>query len=385
MSLLFLLLTCAFSLGSGQAQAAGLGPKESADLRDAKQLYKSGKYEEAANIFSRLSAAHPDMPTFSRNAGAAYYYLRKADPALSNLREYLRMQKNISADDRQEVEKWIAEMEQVRAQSPILAGTAQTPPPVQPGAAPVGSAPMENSPVAPAGPSANAVAPPGQPPAPLPGQTGSPPPAAGYLFQGYAPYPGPPAQAQAPAQTQPPTQAPAQFQAPPAYPGGPVYPQPADQSAFQGQGQVPPGSAPTAQPYAYPYPPQNANPYPVQPQPQSAQGMVASDSSQTAKESNALPWIIGGAGVGTIALGGVFTYLYRSAFSDTQKQYDPGKESDGKTYSVLQFVCYGIGAAGVVTAIILARSESSAPKGSSVTILPAVGPRVAGAALNITY
>jgi hypothetical protein len=95
-----------------------------------------------------------------------------------------------------------------------------------------------------------------------------------------------------------------------------------------------------------------------------------------------LPWVIGGAGVAAIALGGVFTYMYRSAYADTRAQYDPGRESAGRTYSYLQFVCYGLGAAGVATgAILLFRSD----QGTQVSVVPALGPRLAGAEVQVRY
>ena len=102
---------------AGPALAAGLDNKAASDLQEAKRLYKSGKYEEAADIFSQLSAAHPDFPVFARNAGACYYYLQRPEPALSNLRDYLLSQKRIAPEDRTEVEGWISEMEKLRDQN----------------------------------------------------------------------------------------------------------------------------------------------------------------------------------------------------------------------------------------------------------------------------
>lgn len=69
----------------------------------------------------------------TRNLGACYYYLHRAEPALSNLREYLRREQGITVDDRSEVENWIAEMEKLRSQQ------AQTPAPAAPVAPPAGA------------------------------------------------------------------------------------------------------------------------------------------------------------------------------------------------------------------------------------------------------
>jgi hypothetical protein len=118
-------------LCEGSALAAGLSAKETGKAKQAKQLYKEGQYETAAKIFSSLSSDHPEMLVFTRNLGACYYYLRRPEPALSNLREYLRREQDIRVEDRREVEGWIAEMEKLRGQpsaTPSLAPAAQAAP-----------------------------------------------------------------------------------------------------------------------------------------------------------------------------------------------------------------------------------------------------------------
>ncbi len=86
------------------------------NAKEALRLYKQGFYEDAAKIFARLSVDYPETLVFERNLGACFYYLRKADPALSNLRHYLSRKKNIADDDRAIVERWIGEMERLREQ-----------------------------------------------------------------------------------------------------------------------------------------------------------------------------------------------------------------------------------------------------------------------------
>ena len=102
---------------AGRAFAAGLDAKGKADAKEATQLYKQGLYEEAAQIFARLSVDYPDMQIFERNVGACFYYLRKPEPALSNLRNYLNHNKDIGPDDKTVVDRWIDEMEKLRAQN----------------------------------------------------------------------------------------------------------------------------------------------------------------------------------------------------------------------------------------------------------------------------
>ena len=118
------------------AAAAGLDKKGSADAKNATQLYKQGSYEEAAAVFLQLSIDNPGMPVFVRNLGACYYYLRRPDPALSNLREYLVKKKDVTPEDRAEVEGWIAEMDQLRQHGSAPAAAALPVAPMPPAYAP---------------------------------------------------------------------------------------------------------------------------------------------------------------------------------------------------------------------------------------------------------
>ena len=495
----FLVLLVPPVLVSSQVFAAGLSAKESDDLRQAKTFYKSGSYQEAADIFARLSAAHPDIPTFGRNAGAAYYYLKKPDPALSNLREYLRVQKNLTDDDRQEVQRWISEMEQLRAQAPIPSSGRRQQPVAGPAAPPTVDSfgrplPAQTQPVA--GPAApptvdsfgrplpaqtQPVAGPAAPPTvdsfgrPLPAQTqpvagpaapptvdsfGRPLPAQTQPMAGPA---APPAVDSfgrpLPAQTQPmagpaappavdsfgrPLPAQTQPAAGPAAPpavdsfgrplpaqtqpmAGPAAPPTVDSFGRPLPAQTQPMAGPAAPPavdsfgrplpaqtqppavdsFGQPLPAQTqpvavdsfGQPLPAQTQPvpgqapswsapgpgqQPVQPGVAEENHPTEQPKSLAPWIIGGAGVACLGLGGLFTYLSQSAFSDTRAQYNPDRESAGRTYSGLQFVGYGLGAAGIVTAIVMLSLERSSTPGR-VSLVPAVGPQLAGAQLHVSY
>ena len=133
-----LALCLSVPLCEGSALAASLTAKETAKAKQAKQLYKEGKYEEAAKLFSSLSSDHPEMPVFTHNLGACYYYLRRPEPALSNLREYLERAQDITPEDRREVEAWIAEMEKLRSQ---MAATPSTAPVVAPAPSPAVAVP----------------------------------------------------------------------------------------------------------------------------------------------------------------------------------------------------------------------------------------------------
>jgi tetratricopeptide (TPR) repeat protein len=111
---------------STTALAAGLDANDKATLKDATRLYKQGQYEEAAKLLTKLAVDNPEMANLQRNLGACYYYLGRPEPALSNLRDYLAHKKNdIGAEDKAEVERWIDEMEKLRAQN-ATAATART-------------------------------------------------------------------------------------------------------------------------------------------------------------------------------------------------------------------------------------------------------------------
>jgi hypothetical protein len=378
-----LFLTALPTWSSGRVLAAGLDDKAAGDLQHAKRLYKSGKYEEAAEIFSQLSAAHPDFPVFARNAGACYYYLQRPEPAISNLRDYLLSQKGITADDHREVEGWISEMEKIRDQN--AARAAPAPATSDPTSIPN---PGIAQPIDPVRAPNDGTPPQGY------GTAGAPPQAygpAGYGYsQGYPPPSAPgPTGVPGPAQPAVPGQFPNTAIAPQGYgtmaASPPVSPPPPGYGYSQG---YPPAAAPGQQPYpiqpAYqaPYPP--PPPPPSQSQPVPAVGVSAESSRQPPEANNSLPWLLGGLGVAVLATGGVFTFLSQSAFSDTAKQYDANKESSGKKYAAIGGVCYGLGAAGVLTGVImLVRNDHHSS--SSVALAPVVGPDAVGALLHYTY
>jgi hypothetical protein len=146
----------------GFAVAADLDDKGEAQAKEATRLYKQGQYEEAAKLFAQLSVEHPDMPIFERNVGACFYYLKKPEPALSNLRNYLNHKKDIAPDDKAVVDRWIEEMEKLRAQS-----TAAPVAPVPAAARPAGpQTHVDDAPVAPAPPAQALTSPAPQPQAP---------------------------------------------------------------------------------------------------------------------------------------------------------------------------------------------------------------------------
>jgi tetratricopeptide (TPR) repeat protein len=317
------------------AAAAEMDKNAKADAKTAMRFYKEGNYEDAAKVFLKLSIAYPDMSVFVRNLGACYYYMRRYEPALSNLRDYEHRKKDMTPDDRAEVEGWIGEMERLRDQA-----TAVAPPP--------------------AVPLAELVAPVAAAAAPVP-----PPPAVVPLPSPESPTVAPPAQA-----------------SPNGYPqqqsmgGQPAYPQ-AQNSA---QPSYPyPQYSPAGGGYPPTYQPVQPSSYPTSGPPV---GVTAPPSQPKSSGSarKAVAWILGIAGVGSAGLGGYFAYKAVDNFSKVEKKYDPSLESEGKTDRKAAWILGGAGAAALTIAIIVGASGDSSS--SAVALAPIVGSGAAGASLS---
>jgi tetratricopeptide (TPR) repeat protein len=122
---------------AGPALATGWDAKGEAEAKEATRLFNLGKYEEAAPIYAKLAVDYPDMVVFLRNLGACNYYMGKPEPALSSLRRYLKLRTDIKPEDKATVERWIDEMEKLRA-ARLMPEEPETPgPTLDAGAAPV--------------------------------------------------------------------------------------------------------------------------------------------------------------------------------------------------------------------------------------------------------
>jgi hypothetical protein len=312
-------------------RVAEMDKKAKADAKEAMLFYKQGNYDDAAKVFVKLSIAYPDMLVFVRNLGACYYYMRRFEPALSNLRDYVHRKKDIAPDDRAEVEGWIGEMERMRDQAP----TAAVPAVALPAEAPAASATA-----APAASSTAAAPRVAVEPAATPAPSAPP---AGY----------PPAGAQT------------QYAYPPAPQG---YP-----STYEPPQSYPPGYGPSV-PANGTYPPVGVMAPAPAPQ--------AQPSSGGARKTVA--WILGAVGVGSVLAGVYCTVTALDRFSTVAKKYDPSVEKEGNNFAKAQWVGYGVGAALITTAIIVGASggSSSSP---SVAFAPAVGPGSAGAVMSGSF
>jgi len=119
--------------------------KEQKDPRemDARQAFAAGNYKDALDIYTKLYAEKLH-PTYLRNIARCYQNLGDPEHAISSFREYLRKAKDIGTDERNEVEGFIKEMEDLQKKN----AAAAAPPPVAPDKPlPAGAPPV--APVAP--------------------------------------------------------------------------------------------------------------------------------------------------------------------------------------------------------------------------------------------
>jgi hypothetical protein len=98
----------ALALGAARADAAG----DQRELK-AREDFAAGRYQQALDAFAKLYA-ETLHPTYLRNIGRCYQNLGDPDHAITSFREYLRKHKTITADERAEVEGFIAEMEELQ-------------------------------------------------------------------------------------------------------------------------------------------------------------------------------------------------------------------------------------------------------------------------------
>src|SRR6185369_16773782 len=154
---LFLVIAAAVPALSVPAFAADRNDREAR----AREAFALGRYAEAMELYGKLFAetAHP---TYLRNIGRCHQNLGEADEAISSFREYLRQAKNLSADQRAQVEGYIHEMEELKAKKERQKHSGQTaavsaPPPAalapaSPASAAASSAPAADIAVRPAAP-----------------------------------------------------------------------------------------------------------------------------------------------------------------------------------------------------------------------------------------
>lgn len=110
---------------AGAAQAA---PKEE---KKAIQSFAAGRYDEALEIYAKLYADTLN-PVYLRNIGRCHQKLKQPEKAIESFQDYLQKGKNISADEKVEINGYIKDMEALRDEQARQQQPAPPPTPVAP-------------------------------------------------------------------------------------------------------------------------------------------------------------------------------------------------------------------------------------------------------------
>jgi tetratricopeptide (TPR) repeat protein len=95
---------------------------------EARTHFAAGDYQAALDIYARLYA-QTLHPTYLRNIGRCYQNMGEPDKALSSFREYLRKAQGLDAKQREEIQGYMKEMEDLkRARAAPKAEPASSPP-----------------------------------------------------------------------------------------------------------------------------------------------------------------------------------------------------------------------------------------------------------------
>ena len=105
-----LVVVFALALGTTRA-AAATDPRE----LNAREDFAVGRFREALDIFGRLYAESLH-PNYLRNIARCYQKLEEPDRAIDTFRDYLHKAKDVSPDERTEIEGYIKEMEDLKRQ-----------------------------------------------------------------------------------------------------------------------------------------------------------------------------------------------------------------------------------------------------------------------------
>jgi tetratricopeptide (TPR) repeat protein len=110
--------------------AAAATDAQDQDLK-ARKLFAGGDYRQALDVYVSLYA-ETLHPTYLRNIARCQQNLGEADKAIASFREYLRKAKGLSAAERQEIEGYIAEMEDLKRRQAGAGSGAPSPAKAEP-------------------------------------------------------------------------------------------------------------------------------------------------------------------------------------------------------------------------------------------------------------
>jgi len=109
-----LLLALMLAVGGGAGVATAFAAQDPREV-EGRALFAKGEYEAAVDLYAKLFAEKGD-PIYLRNIGRCNQKLRRPDRAIDAFREYLRRARKLKASEREEIEGFIHEMEELRAQ-----------------------------------------------------------------------------------------------------------------------------------------------------------------------------------------------------------------------------------------------------------------------------
>lgn len=100
---------------SSAAPVVHAGPGKDPREQTARAFFAVGKYREAIDVFAQMYAEKPHA-NYIFNIGRCYQNLPDPDKAIASFRDYLRRAPKLSAAERQEIDGYIREMEELKKQ-----------------------------------------------------------------------------------------------------------------------------------------------------------------------------------------------------------------------------------------------------------------------------
>jgi tetratricopeptide (TPR) repeat protein len=128
-----LVIAVALALGAARVSAA----TDARELK-AREDFAAGRFQDALDIFARLYAESLH-PVYLRNIARCYQKLGQPDRAIDSFRDYLQKAKDVTPDEKKEIDGYIKEMEDLKREKAAAARPAAAPAPLP--AAPEPAAP----------------------------------------------------------------------------------------------------------------------------------------------------------------------------------------------------------------------------------------------------
>ena len=124
---------------------AAAAPRDRREMA-AREAYAAGHYQDALDIYVKLYAEKLH-PNYLRNIGRCYQNLGDPDKAISSFREYLRKARKLAPGERDEIEGYIREMQQLQQTAAAASPPLEPRPKGEPG--PADTAPRSLAPAPP--------------------------------------------------------------------------------------------------------------------------------------------------------------------------------------------------------------------------------------------